>query len=359
MKAVFYGFQFAHHGKHTSFLALKKEFEKKGVRVITAIRPQIFFMRGFRRFRKLWMQTQERRLYRFFNSDSDTAVHYFFPENSMFHASRWKGDNKLIMTCHQPVTEGFFDRLEWKNKPFVEGIKKADVIILMASNDIRKYEAFAPQAKVVCISHGVDTSFFSRKNMPNSTDKQKNGKQVLTVGNWLRDYRFWADVVKAVLSTRDDIAFTVIAGEEAQNKILKAFDNSLPPEVKLLSGISDEQLRDTYAESDLLFLPLSDAWANNALLEASSMSVPVMVTDLPAVREYLKDDLAVYFTNQSAKAAAEQLQNVLANEKGLIEKGKALRLRIENEFSWEKIVELHLDLYKKLEYPKWPRKFSG
>ncbi len=354
MNVIFYGFQFAHHGKHTAFLGLKKEFKKRGIRVVTALRPQIFYKRGVRRFRKLWMQIQERRLYSFFRCDPNTIVHYFFPENSMFHASRWKGNRKLIMTCHQPVTEDFFEHLKQKNKYFIDGLKSADVIILMASKDIRAYQEFAPQAKVICIPHGVDVSFFSHKNISWRNNKKKGDKQVLTVGNWLRDFEFWSKVVNEILKIRDDIRFTVIAGDDAQNKIKKAFNHSVPSKIKMLSGISDEQLLYTYAKSDLLFLPLTDAWANNALLESSSMSVPVMATDLPAVREYLSDDLAFLFTNDSVKTVANQLQDILNDEKALLEKGKALRHRIENKFSWEKIVDQHLNFYKKFDSPKWP-----
>jgi glycosyltransferase involved in cell wall biosynthesis len=32
-----------------------------------------------------------------------------------------------------------------------------------------------------------------------------------------------------------------------------------------------------------------------------------------------------------------------------LEKGRALRARAENEYSWKKIAEQHLDLYKKID----------
>lgn len=355
---VFYGFQFAHHGNHTAFFALKKVLEKANIRVVSALRPRIFWMRGWRRLLPFWMQIQECRIHRFFKNDSTKVVHYFFPENTLFNAPRWKGSKKLVMTCHQPVNEGFFDRVGKKGKYFLNGVKNADVIILMASNDIHFYQKIAPKAKVICIPHGVDTSFFSRKNMPCDIQKKHEIKQILTVGNWLRDYRFWAEVAKEILRTRKDIEFAVVAGAEAQEEIKTSFNNSVPSKIKMLSGISDEELRDVYATSDLLFLPLIDAWANNALLEASSMGVPVMATDLPAVREYLSDDLAICFKNDSAKAVAEQIQVVLRDEEGLLQKGRALRERMEYKFSWGKIAERHMEIYRMLDSTDWARNFN-
>ena len=141
MNVVFYGFQFAHHSKRSGFLPLKKVLRKNRVRVVTALRPQIFWKRGFRRLMPLWMKIQERRLYRFFNLDSIKVVHYLWPENSLFHAPKWKGAKKLIMTCHQPVNKVFFDRIRKKNPYFIDGVKSADVIILTASASMEASEA--------------------------------------------------------------------------------------------------------------------------------------------------------------------------------------------------------------------------
>ena len=164
----------------------------------------------------------------------------------------------------------------------------------------------------------------------------------------MRDWGFWTDVVKEILSKRKDITFTVIAGNDAQKEIKVKFKNTVPNEIRMLSGISDDELRDEYAKSEILFLPLKDSCANNALLEAASMEVPIMVTDLPATREYLTDDLGIYFDNVSAKATSARLQVVLKNEDSLKIKGKMLRARAEKEFSWDKIAERYLRLYDEL-----------
>ena len=135
-KVAFYGFQFAHHGKHTAYVALKEVMKTNNIKVVTAKRPKIFHERGFRRLLKTWMKIQEFRLYRFYKNSINNIIHYFFPENSLFLGPKWKGNNKLIITCHQPVTDSYFERIEKTNPYFIEGIKNANVIILMASKDI-------------------------------------------------------------------------------------------------------------------------------------------------------------------------------------------------------------------------------
>jgi len=345
-KVIFYGFQFAHHGDYSAFNALKRKLKKSGIKVVTAQRPKVFFQRGFRRFLPVWMQIQELKLYKYFKDESVGIVHYFFPENSIYNGPKWRKDTKIILTCHQPVKRNYF-KLQEKIKPeFIRGIKNADAIILMSSNDIEAYKRFAPQADVLYIPHGIDIEFFKRVKSDGNPEQKDGCKHVLTVGSWLRDYDFWAEVVKNILKHSErNYKFTIVAGDEIQKKIADKFDNNIPHEIEMLTKISDQKLRATYASSDLMFLPLIDSWANNALLEAAAMELPIMVTDLPSIREYFTNDLPFYFYNKSAEKVSHKLIEILGNNYMLNEKGKALRSYVEKNYSWEKIVDKHIEKY--------------
>ena len=345
---VFYGFQFAHHGDHSAFSALKKQLLRRKINVICALRPQFLWNRGVRRLLPIWMKLQEQRLNRFYNSDSIKSIHYFFPENSLFNGHNKKGNKKLILTCHQPAKKETFDLLRNQNVSFIKGLKKADVIMLMASTGIEAYKKLAPQAKVICIPHGIDVRFFNKKHATLRSQITSNRYNILTVGNWLRDYEYWSDVVKELLKSGNEFSFNVIAGVDSHEKIKNAFKGSVPTEIKMHTGISDESLRNHYAKADILFLPLKDAWANNALLEAAAMECPVMVTNLPAVREYLGDDLALCFDRKYPIQTAQQIIKQLNNKQKMLRLGKKLRLRMIQHFSWEKIADKYIQLYQEL-----------
>ena len=49
-------------------------------------------------------------------------------------------------------------------------------------------------------------------------------------------------------------------------------------------GLTDAELRDLYHSSDIAFIPLTNATANNAVLEAMASGIPLISTDLPAIR---------------------------------------------------------------------------
>lgn len=341
MNAVLYGFQFPHHGRFTAFSALSNALVKIGVPVCRTSFPSLLAHKGLRRYMRLWFEVNEYRLRVRFSSGS--LVHYFFPENSLFNAPKWKKGGKLVLSCHQPYDELVRARSAGQLLPFFEGLRVADAVILMASCEIDAYRRLAPDSEILCIPLGVDTDFFCPEHLPLPPNRSFN---VLTVGNWLRDYELWARVVDRVVSDCPHVNFTVIANPDridlATSGLTKGHRN-----VRTLHGISDEQLRAEYQRADIVFLPLVNAWANDALLEAMACGKAVVVTDLPATREY-GGPAACYVDKGSVDAAADSLLRLQADSKARSILGRDARLRMEAQFSWKRIAEQHRSLYQRL-----------
>jgi glycosyltransferase involved in cell wall biosynthesis len=213
----------------------------------------------------------------------------------------------------------------------------------MASVEIDAYRELAPNSDVLCIPHGVDVDFFS----PSSYAPEPDGKfRILTVGNWLRDYDLWAKVVERVISECPEVEFSVLANPDR----LKAASSNLKTgrdHVRLLCGISDEQLRDEYRRADIVFLPLKDSWANNALLEGMSCGRPLLATDLPAIREYA-GDAARFVQKDDADAAAQALLNLYAHPELRDALSCQARTRMVAKYGWGQIAQQHLSLYEDL-----------
>ena len=341
MNAFFYGFQFPHHGRFTAFSALSKGLEQIGIPVFRTSFPSFLDHKGLRRFMRLWFQVNEYRLRPHFSDGS--LVHYFFPENSLFRAPKWKKDGKLVLSCHQPYEQMARARSEGKLVPFFEGLRAADAVVLMASCEIEAYRTFAPDSEILCIPLGVDTDFFFPGQSPLPPD---GCFKVLTVGNCLRDYELWAKVVERVVSDNPYVNFTVIANPDRIDLATRNLTTG-PRNVRTLHGISDEQLRSEYQRADIIFLPLVNAWANNALLEALACGKAVVITDLPATREY-GGAAACYVEKGSVAAAAEALLRLGADSDARSILGWDARQRVEAQFSWKRIAEQHRSLYQRL-----------
>ena len=159
---VFYGFQFPHHGRFSAFSALSRAFERENICVRRMVFPQIpLWLPGRVRggLMTKWFRLNEYQLRSAFASGQ--LVHYFFPENSLFKAARWKKNGSLVLSCHQPVEYLMASSLMQKRTEFSDGLKAADRVILMASCEIDAYREMAPNSEVICIPHGVDVDYFS------------------------------------------------------------------------------------------------------------------------------------------------------------------------------------------------------
>jgi glycosyltransferase involved in cell wall biosynthesis len=267
-------------------------------------------------------------------------VHYFFPEDSLCRGGEWKSGARIAVTCHQPIS--YMKELSRKPEArgFFEGLKAADLVILMSDGELDEYKEFLPNAEIRCIRHGIDTDFFK----PGSSGEAKSSTfNILTVGTWLRDYELWARVVNALSADRDDVKFSIVAKSHIMKKAQEACDSNVS--VTCHSGVSDEDLVRVYQEADLLFLPLKDAWANNALLEAMATGTPVICSDLPATREYLGPD-GIYAESQDDFTGS--ISRLLDDSKGRFRIGDALRQRACCEFDWRAIADQHMTAYKSI-----------
>ncbi|MEI6561025.1 MAG: glycosyltransferase family 4 protein [Verrucomicrobiota bacterium] len=345
MKAIFYGFQFPHHGRFSAFNGFRGSLGTQGVDIVDASWPRIVDMRGFRRLRRPLMKFRERQLWARIHQQGYDLVHYFFPENSVFEAfHNCHKSQKRVLSLHLPGGNAYLSELRLDNPLLHSAIKKADGIILMAPDDLEIYREFAPNSRVVFLPHGIDTEFFAPQP---ASQFPVHPMRAITIGNMLRDYEFWARTVREALQICSDLEFVVIAGRNHLPKVLPIFGGTLPPQVQWLTGISDEELRIQYTQAGVLFLPLKEAWANNALLEAAAMGLPVMATDLPAIRAYL-GELGIYFQNNDPQAAARELLGALANTERAQRLRLALRKRAEEQLSWDVIAAQYHNFYQLL-----------
>lgn len=191
------------------------------------------------------------------------------------------GGPKLVATFHQPRT---ILKQIVKNPSFLNHF---DLIQLMTPDQANYFTNYVSQEKLICVPHGVAEEIMVQRPLDSAAGKElsklsdliKRRKVLLTVGNWLRDFdSLIATATK--LRHRNDIMFVIVSKNLELD--IKGIDNVL----LLNEGISDDALHWLYREAELLFLPLLDGAANNAILEAMAIGLPIATTDLPAIHFY-------------------------------------------------------------------------
>jgi len=117
----------------------------------------------------------------------------------------------------------------------------------------------------------------------------------------------------------------------------------LPPEldlgdVELISGLSDEQLREEYRRAWVVLLPLKDSTANNALLEGMACGTPVVVSDVGGIRDYVVPECGALCPPGDTQAHAAATIALLLDPSGREDAGRAARTRAQM-FTWPAVRE--------------------
>jgi glycosyltransferase involved in cell wall biosynthesis len=231
---------------------------------------------------------------------------------------------RTVATFHQPpqvahaVVNG--DLLRW-----------FDQIVLVSPSQLPFFLQYVPEEKLRVILHGVDVEFFC----PPESREERSSFQCITVGHWLREWK----VLRQIAGILPDMTFDVVTDRETD---LGGLAN-----IRIHRSIDDSALADLYRSADALLLPLIDSTANNALLEGIASGLPVVATDLPAVRAYLPNGGGVFVPNSSVDgfvAALSSLQQDLPLRRAM---GRTARARAE-ELAWPKLASEYEAIYMRL-----------
>jgi glycosyltransferase involved in cell wall biosynthesis len=186
---------------------------------------------------------------------------------------RWwsKAPRRLVGVIHLPPSA-------WTIRQRLNIARLSSVIVLWHAA-LPEFEALIGPGRIRVIPHGVDTSFFRPPTAPRETD------HLLCCGQYLRDFPALEIVFNLLLAQHPGLRLTVIVPR------FKAAASDLEwcrhtPGVTLLSGVSDEALLYHLRSCTLLLLPLSDAGANNTVLEALSCGLPIATNDVGGIRDY-------------------------------------------------------------------------
>jgi glycosyltransferase involved in cell wall biosynthesis len=211
-------------------------------------------------------------------------------------------------------------------------VRSVDHVTLMSASQREYFSALISGERVSVIHHGVDTTFFAPRRLPRDTGPFR----CLTVGAYLRDWTLLRAV--AEVFAREDIQFHVLSAEAPHFEGL--------PNVFVHRGITDSGLRGHYQSADLLVLPLLDATANNALLEGMACGLPVIASDLPAVREYAPEQAALLVRHEADHFIAA-IALLAGDDVKRANMAQAARASAES-FAWPLVARRYESLYERV-----------
>jgi len=268
----------------------------------------------------------------------------------------------LVTTVHHPLTIDFRHSLErdrnFKEKYYtvvfyplgMQGrvIRRCDRVLTSSSETARQIEKSfrVSRDRIRNVANGLDTEFFRPANRisrePNrvlfvgNTDDTKKGARYL-----LEAMTFLPERVNLTI-VDEGAPFKTYAPDLVQKLGIR-------PRVKFTGKLSSEDLRREYHSAQVTAVPSLYEGFGLPAAESMACGTPVVATSAGALPEVVGEDGAgVLVPPRDARALAMAIRQVLEDGVQRERMARAGRERVENLFSWRKVAERTVDVYKEL-----------
>ncbi len=161
----------------------------------------------------------------------------------------------------------------------------------------------------------------------------------------VKDAIWAADLLKVI---RDDVHLLVIGEGPQRDRLLKFRDQVIiRDKVHFLGRRSD--VPRMMPHFDVIWSTSGYEGQSNVIMEAMAAGVPVVATDIPGTRDLVVPEATGYLIPVGDRAGIARCTNKLLNDTELAERfGTAGRQRMLGEFSVERMIERHVELYREL-----------
>jgi glycosyltransferase involved in cell wall biosynthesis len=251
--------------------------------------------------------------------------HFLYGENSLkiapaLNSCGWIA-NRVIATYHQlPSVLSVRPRITVL-------ATQLDAVIVVSATQASYFNRLLSPDRIHVVRHGVDAEFF---RPPDDRNNARDDFEILSVGSNYRNLDLHASVIRNLTKWSTRIHFTVI-GDDYYRDYYRGI-----PNLDYRTSITDDDLRVCYQRSDLLLLPLKDATACNALVEGMACGVPIVVTNVGGVSEYVDASCAA-LVPQDSHAMSDVTIELLRQPTIRSGLGLRARERAVTELDWSQI----------------------
>lgn len=195
--------------------------------------------------------------------------------------------------------------------------------------------------KVTTIYNSVDTYYFKRTNSNN------NGKIICYIGRLIYG-KGVQDLIEVFKKTKADDLRLFIAGDgNYKNKLMQISQED--KRIKFLGEINKDKIKNLLDKADIFVNPSYSEGLPTSVLEAGSMSLPIIATNVGGTAEIIDNKINGYLYQAGDKSKLKNLLRRLIDNKKIRKKfGDTIRKKIVNKFDYEKNISRFNEALKEI-----------
>ena len=245
-------------------------------------------------------------------------------------------------------------------KLYKEANKKASHVIFQNNDDMQFFidKNLVKSSQAVLIkSSGIDSEKFNiesiNKEALHVVKKELNIRDELVVlmvarAIWDKGVKEYYEACEALFKRYPNVKFLYV-GDTDNGNMSCANEEFLKSSNVIWLGHRDD-IAELTAISDIYVLPSYREGVPRTLLEAASMSKPIVTTNAIGCKEVVDDGVNGFLVKVKDSKSLEEAIEKLINSKELRESmGKSGRIKVLQEFDVKIVVKKYLEVYEKIE----------
>ncbi|MGH2575954.1 MAG: glycosyltransferase, partial [Ignavibacteria bacterium] len=211
-----------------------------------------------------------------------------------------------------------------------------------------------PEDKITVFPWGIDLELFKTKNKISCKEQLhiEPEKFVIIFNRYLEPVygiMYLLEGFKKFCKDKDDVVLLLLSDGSLKDKVKKfIISNQLDKKIKFVGKVSNHELPLYLGASDIFVSTSLSDGTSLSLLEAMACGLGLIVTDLPAIREWVSDQNGFIIPQQNSDAVSDVLEKCY-NNINLTEKKGKINIKIANERAdWSKNYLKLKQIYNKI-----------
>ncbi len=232
------------------------------------------------------------------------------------------------------------------------GLLKNALVIVSVSHYIQQSVKKRFNRDSYVIHNGVDEKQFHRDKKVALTLKKElkikhSERIILSVGalEERKGFQYIIHALPKVLKKEKDIKLIIVGDGNFKGKLI-----NLAKEFGVLSSILfidySEHMNTVYNLADVFMLLSQKEAFGMVVLEAMAVELPVVVSKDSAFPEFVDESVGKLVNEKDSEDVANAILEFISNKEKRLKIGKNARKRVIEKFSWDKVAEKYIGLYK-------------